>query len=336
MKKMKSMSIILLSIMLSLALAACGNSKPAASTAPAVSDNQGAAASTDSGKASNGKKIKIGVTYQNLQNEFIINIQDKLKAKAKEMGVELIEADGQGKAENQIAQVENFISQKVDAIILNPFDKDGDAPAVDKAVAAKIPIIVVNAQVSNLDKATAFVGSDDVDAGRIEMQHMADQLGGKGNIVIIHGANGHSAEVGRTKGNKEILAKYPDIKVLAEQTGNWDRAQSLTLMENWLQKYPNLNGVVGQNDEEALGAYKAIEAAGKQKDIKVIGIDAIPDALKAVDEGKFIATVFQDAGGQGAGAVEIAVKVVKGEKVETSTFIPFQLVTKENLSKFKK
>jgi inositol transport system substrate-binding protein len=335
MKQMKSMAIILLSIILSLALAACGSSNSTSSSAAPAADNKDAAA-TDSGKASSDKKIKIGVTYQNLQNEFIINIQDKLRAKAKEMGVELIEADGQGKAENQIAQVENFISQKVDAIILNPFDKDGDAPAVDKAVAANIPIIVVNAQVSNLDKATAFVGSDDVEAGRIEMQYMADQIGGKGNIVIIHGANGHSAEVGRTKGNKEVLAKYPDIKVLAEQTGNWDRAQSLTLMENWLQKYPDLNGVVGQNDEEALGAYKAIEAAGKQKDIKVIGIDAIPDALKAVEEGKFIATVFQDAGGQGAGAVEIAVKAVKGEKFEFNTYIPFQLVTKENLADFKK
>jgi inositol transport system substrate-binding protein len=339
MKKAKSMALIIFSILLTVALAACGSKSgttSSTSAAPSAAGNTSVATNAASSKPAGDKKIKIGVTYQNLQNEFIINIQDKLKAKAKEMGVELIEADGQGKAENQIAQVENFITQKVDAIILNPFDKDGDAPAVDKAVAAKIPIIVVNAQVSNLDKATAFVGSDDVEAGKIEMQYMADQLGGKGNIVIIHGANGHSAEVGRTKGNKEILAKYPDIKVLAEQTGNWDRAQSLTLMENWLQKYPNLNGVVGQNDEEGLGAYKAIEAAGKQKDIKVVGIDAIPDALKAVDEGKFAATVFQDAGGQGAGAVEIAVKAVKGEKFEKNTYIPFQLVTKENLAKFKK
>lgn len=331
MKLMKSTSIVILSIMLLIVLSACSSNTKTTSNSTPTKEK---AASTNNGKDSD-KKIKIGVTYQNLQNEFIINIQDKLRAKAEEMGVELIEVDGQGKAENQIAQVENFISQKVDAIILNPFDKDGCAPAVDKAVAAKIPIIVVNAQVSNLDKATAFVGSDDVESGRIEMQHMADQLGGKGNIVIIHGVNGHSAEVGRTKGNREILAKYPDIKVLAEQTGNWDRAQSLTLMENWLQKFPNIDGVVGQNDEEALGAYKAIEAAGRQKDIIVVGIDAIPDALQAVEEGKFSATVFQDAGGQGAGAVEIAVKAVKGEKFEINTYIPFQLVTKENVADFK-
>jgi inositol transport system substrate-binding protein len=322
MKFIKSTSIVLLSVMLLIVLAACGSNTEAPSSSTPAADTE--------------KKIKIGVTYQNLQNEFIINIQDKLRARAEEMGVELIEVDGQGKAENQIAQVENFISQKVDAIILNPFDRDGSAPAVDKAVAANIPIIVVNAQVSNLDKATAYVGSDDEDAGRIEMQYMADQLGGKGNIVIIHGANGHSAEVGRTKGNREVLAKYPDIKVLAEQTGNWDRAQSLTLMENWLQKFPDIDGVVAQNDEEGLGAYKAIEAAGRQDEIIVVGIDAIPDALEAVEAGEFGATVFQDAGGQGAGAVDIAIKAINGEKVEPITYIPFQLVTKENLADFKK
>lgn len=294
-----------------------------------------AAESKASETKAEAEKVVIGVTYQNMQNEFILNIQDALRAKAKELGVELIEADGQGKAENQISQVENFISQKVNAIILNPFDKDGCVPAVEKAIAANIPIIVVNAEVSNLDKATAYVGSDDTDAGKIEMQYIADLLKGKGSIVIIHGPNGHSAEVGRTKGNKEILAKYPDIKVLAEQTANWDRAQAMALMENWMQSGKQIDAVVGQNDEMALGALKAVEAKGKTN-ILIIGIDAIPDALKAVEEGKLAATVFQDARGQGAGAVEIALRAAKGEKVEKVNYIPFQLVTKENLANFKK
>jgi inositol transport system substrate-binding protein len=283
-----------------------------------------------------GKEYRIGITYQNLQNEFIIYIQEGVKAKAKELGVKLVENDGQGKAETQISQVENFIAQKVDAIILNPFDKEGCAPAVDKVVAAKIPLIVVNAQVVNLDKANCYVGSDDIDAGKIEMQFIADKLKGKGNIVIIHGPNGHSAEVQRTIGNKEVLKKYPNIQVLFEQTANWDRAQAMALMENWIQAGKTINAVVGQNDEMALGAYKAIESAKKEKEIPVIGIDAIPDALKSVEQSKMAATVFQDAKGQGAGSVEMAVKILKGEKVPKNYFIPFQLVTKENLSKFKK
>jgi len=284
--------------------------------------------------SSETKPLKIGITYQNLQNEFILGIADAAKLKAKELGVTLIENDGQGKAENQISQVENFISQRVDAIILNPFDKEGCAPAVLKANAAGIPIVVVNAQVVNLDKANAFVGSDDIDAGKIEMQYIADLLKGKGNIVIIHGPNGHSAEVQRTIGNKEILKKYPDIKVVFEQTANWDRSQALSLMENWLQTGKTINAVVAQNDEMALGAYKAIEAAKLEKSIPVIGIDAIPDALKSVQEGKMAATVFQDSRGQGAGAVVNAVKLAKKENVDKTTFIPFVLVTKDNVATF--
>ncbi|WP_027091527.1 sugar ABC transporter substrate-binding protein [Cohnella thermotolerans] len=301
------------------------------------SQNSGSAASgeTGGGSGSSDDQITIGVSYQNLQNEFIINIQDALQAKAKELGIKLIETDGQGKAENQISQIENFITQKVDAIILNPFDKNGSAPAVDKAVAANIPIIVLNAQVANMDKVTTYVGSDDHEAGKIEMQYIADLLGGKGNIVILHGPNGHSAEVARTEGNKEVLAKYPDIKILAEQTANWDRAQALSLMENWIQSDMHIDAVVAQNDEMALGAYKAVEAAKLQDKIKIIGIDAIPDALKAVEEGKLVATVYQDARGQGEKAVEMAVKAAKGEPTEKTVYIPFQLVTKDNLNQFK-
>ena len=280
-------------------------------------------------------EIVIGVTYQNMQNEFILSIQDGLRAKAAELGVKLVEQDGQGSAEKQISQVENFIIQGVDAIILNPFDKDGCAPAVIKVVDAGIPLIVVNAMVSNIDKADAYVGSEDIIAGEIEAQYIADLLNGKGNVVIIHGPNGHSAEIQRTIGNKNVLDKYPDIKILAEQTANWSRVEALNLVENWLTSGMELNAVIGQNDEMALGAYKAIEAAGKQDEIFVIGIDAIPDALQSVEDGKLVATVFQDAKGQGAGAVELAYKKAMGQDIPELLNIPFILVTKENLSEFK-
>lgn len=330
MKKGRILAVLTVVVMVLSLLAGCGGS---ATTADATVE---ASTVDTNATAAPEKKMKIGITYQNLQNEFILNIQDALRAKAEELSADIIESDGQGKAENQISQVENFISQKVDAIILNPFDKDACASAVDKAIAANIPIIVVNAIVSNLDKATAYVGSDSVESGKIEMQYAADVMNGKGNIVIIHGPNGHSAEVDRTNGIKEILQKYPDIKIVAEQTANWDRAQGMTLMENWLQSGKKIDCVVAQNDEMGLGAYKAIEAAKKQNDIKVIGIDAIPDALKAVEAGQFIGTVFQDARGQGSKAVEVALMAAKGESVEKQYMIPYQLITKDNLSDFKK
>ncbi|MBT2735003.1 substrate-binding domain-containing protein [Bacillus sp. ISL-7] len=279
-------------------------------------------------------KIKIGVLYQNLQNEYIVGLQDSIRKHAKSSGIELIESDGEGKAENQISQVENLINQQVDAIILNPADKDGSAAVVEQAVAANIPIITVLAVVSNEEKATAHVGSDDVEAGIIEMNHVAELLGGKGTIAIIHGPNGNSAEVNRTKGNKAVLKDHPDIKVAAEQTANWSREEALSLTENWLQSQ-KLDAIVAQNDEMALGAIKALSAAGKLKDIKVIGIDAIPDALNSIQAGELTATVFQDVDAQGEMSVDVAVKAAKGEKVEINNMIPFQLVTKENLDQFK-
>ena len=167
------------------------------------------------------------------------------------------------------------------------------------------------------------------------MQCMADELGGKGNIVVILGPTSHSAQLDRSQGIEEVLANYPDIKIVAEQTANWDRAEAMTLMENWLQMGDQIDGVVAQNDEMAIGALKAIQAAGMEDSIKVVGIDAIADALALVESEEMIGTVYQDAVGQGAGAVEAAVKAVKGEAVEKETLIPYVLITKENVAEWK-
>jgi inositol transport system substrate-binding protein len=153
---------------------------------------------------------------------------------------------------------------------------------------------------------------------------------------VIHGPNGHSAEAARSEGIRQVLAKYPDAKIVVEQTANWDRTQALNLMENWLASGQKIDAVIAQNDEMALGAEKAIEAAGKQKDIAVIGIDGIPDAQKAIADGKLVGTVFQDAKGQGTQAVDLAVQLAKGQPVKHDNYIPFQLVTKDNLVNFQK
>ncbi|HEV2453257.1 MAG TPA: sugar ABC transporter substrate-binding protein [Verrucomicrobiae bacterium] len=314
--KLNGISQCLLAALFVTALCGCNRKDQEVSSAPAR------------------KQITIGITYQNLQNEFIINIQDAVRAEAKKLNVNLIESDGQGNAENQISQVQDFITRGVDAIILNPYDKEGSAHAVDLAVQSHKPIVVVNAIVSNLDKASAYVGSEDAEAGRIEAQRIVDVLHGIGNVVIIHGPNGHSAEVQRSEGIRDDLAKNPGIKVVAEQTANWSRAEALTLMENWLSSGQKIDAVLAQNDEMALGALKAIEAAHKEGQIAVIGIDAIPDALKAVADGKMVGTVFQDAKGQGTLAVDLAADLVQGKPVKHDNYIPFQLVTTNNVAQF--
>lgn len=281
-------------------------------------------------------RITIGVSYQDLQNEFIIRLQDAIREEAKYKNVELVELDAQGHTEKQISHIENFVARNVDAIILNPEDQYGSSPAVDIAVREHKPIVVINSIVANLDKADAFAGSPDEQAGQLETKEILRLLNGRGNIAIIHGPLGHSAEVQRTKGIKEVLSAFPDIKIIAEQTANWDRAQALSVMENWLSAGRKINAVIAENDEMAMGALEAIKGAGLQNQIYVIGIDAIPDALKAVKDGRLAGTVFQDAHGQGVTAVDLAYKLVKGEKVKHLDYIPFQLITKANVDQFLK
>jgi inositol transport system substrate-binding protein len=281
-------------------------------------------------------KITIGVSYQDLQNEFVIRLQDAIRAEAKKLKINLVELDAQGHAERQVSHIENFVARNVDAIILNPEDQYGSSPAVDIAVREHKPIVVVNATVANLDKASAYVGSPDVEAGKIEASEIMRLLNDKGNIALLQGPYGHSAEVQRTEGIREVLSKFPGAKIVAEQTANWDRAQALSIMENWLSAGRPIDAIIAENDEMALGALKAIDAAGKQKKILVIGIDAIPDALQAVADGTLAGTVFQDAAGQGTMAVDLAYKLVKGEKVDHLDYIPFQLVTKANVNNFLK
>ncbi|MDE3066680.1 MAG: substrate-binding domain-containing protein [Verrucomicrobiota bacterium] len=282
--------------------------------------------------AATGHPVTIGVSYQDLQNEFVIRLQDAIRAEAKRLNVALVESDAQGHAEKQIGHVENFIARNVDAIILNPEDEQASAPAMGLAVQNHKPIVVVNAIVANLKKADAYVGSPDVIAGRMEASEMMKILHGRGDVVILQGPYGHSAELLRTKGIGEALAKFPGAKIVAEQTANWDRAQALSVMENWLSSGREVDGVIAQNDEMALGALEAIEGAGKH--IPVVGIDAIPDALKAVADGRLAATVFQDAHAQGTLAVQLAVDLVEGKPVKHDNYIPFQLVTRENVTNY--
>ena len=280
-------------------------------------------------------KLMIGVSMLSMQNEFIVNVADEMEKKASEMGVKLIIVDAERSALKQMEQVESFIAQGVDAIILNPCEVEASSPAVARAIAANIPIINVNSETST--KPTAFIGSNDVESARIAMNFLVEKLGGKGNIVMIHGFMGQAAQIQREAGAKEILKAHPEMKLMAEQTGEWDRAKSMDLMQNWIQSYGSeINAVFAHNDEMGMGAVKALETAGLKDKVIVVSIDAIQDALQAVKNGELDATVFQNAREQGAAAVSIAVKLANGEKADKETLIPFQLVVKENVDQFLK
>ncbi len=335
MQRKWTLGLIAMVLCLSLVMAACGTKSDSGKESAAAAEGSSPAAAADSSKPASDKKFKIGVTHYGLKNEFTVLIKDAQIAKAKELGVDIEVFDGDYNAATQTSQFENMIAQKFDAIIFSPTDVDAMAGAVENAVAAGIPVFGVNTKV-NSDKLTSYIGSNDVEAGKIEMKWMAEKLGGKGNIVILEGPIGNSAQVQRREGIHEILKEYPDIKVLAEKTANWSRAEGLALMENWLNAFPQIDGVVGQNDEMALGAIQALEEKGLKDKTPVVGVDAIKDALTAVKEGRQDATVFQDAVGQGQLSVEVAVKYLKGEKVEAENMIPFVLVEPKDVDKYLK
>lgn len=324
----KLIALILCLAMVTVLFVGCTNGTESNNDPSTDSKNTNANTDTED------EKLVIGVAYQDFTNEFTTELQIGVQNAAKELGIELIEVDGKGLAENQLSQVENFITQGVDGIILNPYDADGCAPAVTAAKNAGIPIVVVNAKTSNVDEADAFVGSDDVIGGEMEMQYVADQLGGKGTIVIMSGLYGNSAQIDRQQGIDNILANYPDITVYAEQTGNWVRDEGMTLMENWLQSGEKIDAVVAHNDQMALGALQAIEEAKPENDIIIIGIDAIADAVNSVANDGMTATILQDGQGQGASALETVVKVIKGENFEKTVNIPFILITKDNVADY--
>ena len=236
----------------------------------------------------------------------------------------------------QLGQVENFITQGVDAIILIPPNTDATDPATKLATDAGIPLVYVNRKPANLPEGVYYVGSDSIIAGRLQMEWMAEQLGGKGSCVLMNGNLSQEAAQMRTAGVKEVVEKNPDIQIIKEDTANWSRAEGLALMENWLSTGDQIDCVAANNDEMAIGALQAIEAAGKLGQILVGGVDASPDALAMMEEGKLNVTVFQNAAGQGEGGVKTAIALARGETVEQLVWVDYELVTPENYKEYMK
>lgn len=283
--------------------------------------------------AASASALKIGATYYSLQNEFTMRMDNAGKKYCEENGIEFLSYDGNYDAATQLGQVETMIADGCDAIILNPQDAIACAAAVELAHNAGIPVVGVNTMVES-DLLTSYVGSQDVSAGEDIMNYMIKYLGKDAfNIVIIEGPMGQSAQLQRIEGITNVLANYPNIKELARNTANWSRSEAMGLMETWISTFGDeIDAVIAENDEMALGAREAIVAAGK--DIPCIGIDGITDAVAAIQNGNMIASDFQNAEGQMTGAIEIAAKAVAGETVEQFYWIPFEMITPDNAADY--
>jgi len=256
--------------------------------------------------------VKVGAAVYGLQAEFMQIWSEALEQHpAVQSGaVDLTVFDGRYDALVQQDQFETMITQQYDAIIFVPIDIEAGATAVEAAHEAGIPVVGSNTRV-NSDLLASYVGSDDVKSGYMEAKHVLDEIGCEGEVVILEGPIGQSAQISRLEGNMMALEECPDVEVLEQQTANWSRAEAQTLMENWLTAHPGeIDGVIGQNDEMALGAIEAIKAAGMSaQDFAIAGIDGVTDALMAVKNGD-MASILQDARAQAQGALDVAVKAV--------------------------
>lgn len=283
--------------------------------------------------------VKVGVSIANFDDTFLTYMMDGMKAwgKSHPGEVELTFTDAKEDMAKQLDQVENFIVQKMDAVIIVPVDTSATAPMTKSLVSKGIKAVYVNRNPGNLPDGAYYVGSEEVVAGRLQMEFLGEKLKGKGNIAILIGKLDNEGALKRTAGNEEVQkAKYPNIKILDKQTGQWQRNEGLMKTEDWLNRFgKDLQAILSNNDDMALGAIQALKDK-KRTDVIVVGVDATPDALTSISKGELAATVFQDAAGQGGGAVEVAVKAAKGQKMPKETWIPFKLVTPENLSQFKK
>jgi ribose transport system substrate-binding protein len=270
----------------------------------------------------------VGLSISTLNNPFFVDLRDGGQTAARRLNVNLVVLDAQNDSAREASQIEDLIQRRVAVIAINPTDSDAIVPTIRKINAARIPVVTVD-RGANGGNVLAHIASDNVAGGMMAAEYVGKRLNGRGNVVMLEGIAGTSAARDRGKGFREGLKKYPAIRLVAVQTADFDRAKGLTVMENILQAQRSISAVFAQNDEMALGAVQAIEAAKRQREMFVVGFDAIADAIAAVKAGKMAATIAQQPVVMGRLAVEAAVKIINKQTVPKFTPVPLRLVTSE-------
>ena len=283
--------------------------------------------------------IRIGVSIAQVDDVFLAQMRDYMATHAKELpGVTLQFEDAQGDVVRQLNQVQNFTAQGMDAIIVNAVDTAATQKMTVNAQQAKIPLVYVNRrpEFKDVPAGVGYVGSDEIKAGEIQMRYLAEKMGGKGNLAIMLGLLSNNATHNRTQGVKNVLKDYPGIKIVEEQSAEWQRSKAIDLMNNWIVSGTKIDAVAANADEMAIGAAMAISQAGMQpgKDILVAGSDGGAAGLDAIKKGLLLVTAYQDNKGQAVGSIDLAVKMVKKEPYTAELTIPYQQITKENYQAF--
>ena len=280
---------------------------------------------------------RIGVSIAKVDDNFMTYVRRNLEEAGKAEKISLQFEDAQGDVVRQLNQVQSFLAQNVDAVIVLPVDTAATVNITRAATTAKVPLVYVNRRPDDpkLPAGVVAVASDDLQAGQLQGQFIAKQLNGKGSIALIMGELTQNATRGRSEGLKEALKSFPDIKVVAQQNADWDRSKGMDLTSNWLTAGTRFDAIVANNDEMAIGAAMALQQAGMGKGrIPVVGVDGLPDGQAAIKRGLLAASVFQDPRGQAMQAVQAALKMIRKEPVQADIWVPYELITAENLASY--
>jgi ribose transport system substrate-binding protein len=268
---------------------------------------------------------KLALVVSTLNNPFFVTLKDGAEAKAKDLGYELLVLDSQNDPAKELANVEDVINKDIKVLLINPTDSDAVRTAARAANRAEIPVVTLD-RAANGAKVVSHIASDNVAGGKMAGELIVSLLPSGGKVIELQGVPGTSAARDRGEGFHAAVDGVAGIEVVASQPADFDRTKGLNVMENLLQSNPDVNAVFAHNDEMALGAIKAIEAAGKT--VLVVGFDGTDDGIAAVQAGSMAATVAQQADRIGSMGVETADKIAKGETVPEYTPVPLKMIQK--------
>jgi ribose transport system substrate-binding protein len=240
------------------------------------------------GISASQQKLVFGLSISTQVNPFYVAMANGVKDEAKKLGIQAFVLNAEDKLEKQISDVEDLIQKKIHVLLINA-TQDGAVAVIEKAAKAGIPVITLQRGIPS-PAVTSHIGTDNVVIGRLGAQWIVDKLGGKGDVVVLEGIPGAASSEDRKKGAAEVFPKHPGVKIVAQQTGEYDRAKTLHVMENILQAQPKIDAVYCFNDEMAMGALAAVKAA-KRTGIMITGMDANKDAVEAVKKGELAMTI---------------------------------------------
>jgi ribose transport system substrate-binding protein len=280
---------------------------------------------------SQAAQLKIGMSFQELNNPYFVTMKQALEEAAASVGATVVITDARHDVAKQISDVEDMIQKKIDILLLNPTDSTGVEGAVKSAKAAGVIVVAVDANAKG--PVDSFVGSKNYDAGVMACEYMGNAMGGKGDVAILDGIPVVPI-LERVRGCKDALKKFPGMKIVTTQNGKQERDQALAVTENMIQANPNLKGIFSVNDGGAMGSLAAIEASGK--DIKLTSVDGAPEAIKAMQkaDSKFIATSAQYPRDQIRLAIGIALAKKWGANVPSTVPVDVKLIDKDGAKTF--